>query len=165
MIYLAIVPNREKERSAGGRFFLFSCRRLRKGLWETILYQRFLDMKYISEFKYDFTNLGYLHCAILKALHRSQEKRVHKSKDMQFFLQNVPNEIFKIFEMLENNLKFTRAACWINSKISKRENTTLIIFLFCHYCWSLLWCNHWKSLKVGLWPSKNITLFASMKAL
>ena len=68
-------------------------------------------MKYISEFKYDFTNLGYLHRAILKALHSSQEKRVHKSKDMQFFLQNVPNEIFKIFEMLENNLKFTRAAC------------------------------------------------------
>ena len=154
----------------GEGFFYFPVRDwervCRKQLSLVKLYQRFSDMKYISEFKYGFTNLSYLHCAILKALHSFQEKRAHKSKDMQFFLQNVPNEIFKIFEMLENNLKFTRAACWINSKISKREeNTTLIIFLFCHYCWSLLWCNYWKSLKVGLWPSKNITLFVSMKAL
>ena len=40
-----------------------------------------------------------------------------------------------------------RAASWINSKISNRDkNTTLMIFLFCNYCWSLLWCNYWRSL-------------------
>ena len=55
-------------------------------------------------------NRVYLHCAILKALHSFQEKRALKSSDMQFFLQNFPNEIFKMFKMFENNLKLTRAA-------------------------------------------------------
>ena len=93
-------------------------------------------------------NRGYLHCTILKALHAFREKRDLKSRDMHIFLQNDPNEIFKIFKMFENNMKFTRAACWINSKISKRDKNTTLIFLFCHYCWSLLWCNHWKSLNL-----------------
>ena len=68
-------------------------------------------MKYRSEFKHDFNSYGYLHCTTLKALHNFQEKRTHKSRDMQFFLQNVQNEIFKIFKMFKNNLKFTGAAC------------------------------------------------------
>ena len=51
-------------------------------------------------------NRGYLHCAILKALHGFQEKRALKLRDMQFFLQNVLNKIFKIFKMFENNMKF-----------------------------------------------------------
>ena len=68
------------------------------------------DMKYRSEFKHGFTNRGYLHFAILKALHSFQEKRAHKSRDMQFFLENVQNEILKIFKMFQNNMKFTRAA-------------------------------------------------------
>ena len=64
------------------------------------------------------------------------------------FLQNVEYEIFKIFKTFRNNMKFTRAAYWINSKKRNSDkNTTLIIFLSCHYCWSLLWCNYWKSLK------------------
>ena len=79
-------------------------------------------------------NRGYLHCAILKVLHDFQEKRALKSRDMQFFFQNVPNEIFKISKMLESNMKFTRAACWINAKIS-------------NYCWSSLWSNYWMSLQ------------------
>ena len=53
---------------------------------------------------------GDLHSAILKALRSFQEKRDLKSNDMQFFLQNVPNEILKIFKMFENNMKFTREA-------------------------------------------------------
>ena len=70
----------------------------------------------------------YLHCAVPKALHSFREERALKSRDMQFFLQNFPNKIFRMFE---NNMKFTRAACWINSTISNRDkNTTLIIFLF-----------------------------------
>ena len=68
-------------------------------------------MKYRSEFKHGFTNHGCLPCAILKALQDFQEKRAHKSSDMQFFLQNVQNEIFKSFKMFKNNIKFTRAAC------------------------------------------------------
>ena len=55
-------------------------------------------------------------------------------------------KIFKILRMFKYNMKFIRAACWINSKISNRDqNTTLMIFLFCNYCWSSLWCNYWKS--------------------
>ena len=68
-------------------------------------------------------NRGYLHCTILKALHDFQEKRNLKSRDMHIFLQNDPNEIFKIFKMFEKNMKFTRATCWINSKISKIDKT------------------------------------------
>ena len=50
------------------------------------------------------------------------------------------------------NMKFTRAACWINSKINNRDkNTTLLVFLFYHYCWSLLWRNYWRFLM--LWNS------------
>ena len=68
----------------------------------------------------------------------------------KFFLQNVQNKIFKILEMFKTNMKFTKAGCWINSKISNRsKNTILIMFLFCHYCWSLLWCNYWRSLMLG----------------
>ena len=101
-------------------------------------------------------NRGYLHCTILKSLHGFQEKRALKSRDMQFFLQNVPNEIFKILKM-SSEQKFIRAACWINSKISNRDkNTTFMTFLFCHYCWSLLWWNYWKSLKSGSHHQKTL---------
>ena len=110
-------------------------------------------MKNRSKFKHGFTNRSYLHGAILKGLHGFPEKWAHKSRDLQIFLQNVQNDFlqnnFKIFRMFKNNMKFTRAACWINSKLSNRDkNITLITFL-CHYCWSFLWCNYWKSLKSG----------------
>ena len=98
-----------------------------------------------------------MYCAILKALHGFQEKRAHKSRDMQFFLQNFQNEIFNIFKMFKNNMKFIGGACWINSKISNNnrdKNTTLIIFFFCHYCWSLLWFNY--SLQSGSYLSKKL---------
>ena len=42
---------------------------------------------------------------------------------MQFFLQNVQNVIFKILKMFKDNTKFTTSACWINSKIRKRDKT------------------------------------------
>ena len=74
-------------------------------------------------------------------------KRAHKARDMQFFLQNVQNRIFKILEMFKSNMKFTRAACWIYSKISNRnKKTTFMIFLFLHYCKSWLWWNYCRSL-------------------
>ena len=53
--YVVDVP-----RSAEGRVFLFSCERLRRGLWETIVSNKavpeVLDMKYKSEFEHDFPN-------------------------------------------------------------------------------------------------------------
>ena len=100
-------------KSARGRVFLYSWDRLggvcRKLLSQVKLCQRlFRNMKYRSEFKHDFTNRGFLHCF--------KEKSVHKTRDMQFFLRNVQNEIFKILKIFKNNMKLTRAACWINSK-------------------------------------------------
>ena len=56
-------------------------------------------MKLRSKCNHGFTNRGCLHCAILKA---------YEARDMHFFLQNMQNEILKMFE---NNMKFTRAAC------------------------------------------------------
>ena len=113
-------------------------------------------MKYRSEFKHGFSNRGCLQYAFLKALHGFQEKRAHKSRDMQCFLQNFQNEIFKILKMFKHNMKFTRAACWIKSKISNRDkNTALMIFLFCQCCWSLLWCHYCKSLKFDSHFLKN----------
>ena len=125
-----------------------------------------LDRKDKSECKHGFTNRGCLHCAILKALHGFPKKRALKLRNMEFFLQNVQNEIFKIFKVFKNSMKFSRAACWINSiKINRCKSTILIIFLFCHYCWSLLWCNFWKSLKSVLPFHKKIVLFASIKVV
>ena len=48
--------------------------------------------------------------------------------------------------MFKNNMKFTRAASCINSKVSSGDNSTTLIFWCYHYCWSLLYCNCWKSL-------------------
>ena len=102
-------------KALGQGFFCFSGREWARGLQETIAsikpVPEVLDMKYRSEFKHGFTNRGCLQCAILKALNGFQEKRAHKSGDMQFFLQNVQNKIFKIFKMFKNNMKLTRAAC------------------------------------------------------
>ena len=42
-------------------------------------------MKYRSEFKHGLTNRGYLHCAILKALHSFQEKKGPQVKEYAFF--------------------------------------------------------------------------------
>ena len=116
-------------------------------------------MNYRSEFQNSFTDRGYLPCAILKALHGLQKKRAHKSRDMQFLLQNVQNDLLqndlKIFRMFKNNMKFTRAACWFNSKISNRDKYITLITFLCYYYWSFLWCNYWKSLKSGSHLPKN----------
>ena len=60
----------------------------------------------------------------------------------------------RLLKMSKNNMKLTSTACWINSKISNRENSTiLMIFLCSHNYWSLLWCNYWRSLI--LWNSTS----------
>ena len=40
-------------------------------------------------------------CTVLKALHGFKDKSAHKARDMQFFLENVQNEIFKILKMFK----------------------------------------------------------------
>ena len=109
-----------------------------------------LNMKFRLIFNHGFTNRGCLHCTILKALYGFKKKRARKARGRKYFLQNVQNEIFRILKIFENNMKFTRAACWISSKISNKDKSiTLIMFLFCRYYWSLLWCNCWRSLCYG----------------
>ena len=114
-------------------------------------------MNFISKFNHSFTNRDCLHCAVLEALYDFKEKRVHKADRQEicnFFIQNVQKEIFNILEMFENYMKFTREACWINWKISSRDkNTTLMIFLLYHFCWSSLWWNYWRSLI--MWNSNS----------
>ena len=60
-----------------------------------------LNITYIPEFKHGVTNHCCLHCAILKDLHGFHWKKAHKSRDMQCFLENVQNEILKIFKMFK----------------------------------------------------------------
>ena len=87
-------------------------------------------------------------CTVLfQKLYGFKEKRAHKGRDMQFFFWKCSMWNFKILKMFKNNMKFTRAAWCINSEINNRDkSTTLLIFLFCQYCWSLLWCNYWRFL-------------------
>ena len=86
------------------------------------------------KFNHGFTNQGCFRCDILKVLYGFEEKRDRKS------IFNAPDEIFGILKMFKNNKKFTRAACWISSKISDWDkSTTLTIFLCSHYCCSLWW--------------------------
>ena len=58
-----------------------------------------LTMKFISKFNNSFTNRGCLLRVILKAWYGFKEKRAHKVRDMQVFLQNVQNVISKILTM------------------------------------------------------------------
>ena len=60
-----------------------------------------------------------MHCAIVKALHGFQEKKAHKSRDMQFFLQNVQNEIFKIFK----TFKTTWNSPEQHAKLTQKQGT------------------------------------------
>ena len=46
-------------------------------------------------------------------------------------------------------------------KRNKGQNITLMIFLFCHYCWLLLWCNFSTSLMLWnstSWSRLNLTV-------
>ena len=61
-------------------------------------------------------------------------------------------KIFKILKMFNYNMEFMRAVSWVNSS-NRDKNTALMIFLLWNYCWSLLWCNYWRSLI--LWNSTS----------
>ena len=90
-------------RGAGERVFLFSWERLRGCHSASVVSSKAvpedLNMKFRSKFNHRFTNHGCLYWAISKA---------SKTRDLQFFLQNVANEILKMFKY---NMKLPRAAC------------------------------------------------------
>ena len=57
--------------------------------------------------------------------------------------------------MFKNNMIFTKAACWVNSKISNRDKNITFITFLCHYCFVILMVQLLKVFKVGLSPSKK----------
>ena len=65
-----------------------------------------------------------------------------QGKDMQFFIQNVKNEISNILKMFEYNIKLTRAACWITSFARKKKTgaSSPLVFFYpmrmVNYRWS-----------------------------
>ena len=63
------------------------------------------------------------------------KKRALKSRYMQFFLQNVQNGILKICEMFKNDVKFTRTARWMISKIINNYRT-LTLQKICFICFN-----------------------------
>ena len=71
-----------------------------------------------SRVNHDFTKHAYVHCAVLKSF---MAKRAHEARDNQFLFQNIQDKIFEIFKMFRNNIKFTRAAFWINLKLAKEK--------------------------------------------
>ena len=76
---------------------------------------RNLKLKFRSKFNHGFTNHGYLHCAVWKALYNFKIKRAQGARHNQFFFQNVQNnEIFEIFKMFKNN-------SWINVYYTKSK--------------------------------------------
>ena len=100
-------------------------------------------MKFRSKFYHGFT---YRDCTVLFQKLRRQEI-------CSFSIEMFNIKIFKTLKMFKYNMKFIRAACWIILISNRDKNTTLMMFLFCNYCWSLLWCNYWRSLM--LWNSTS----------
>ena len=71
--------------------------------------------KFRLKFNDEFTNRGYLHSAVWKALYNFEIKRAQEARHTQFFFQNVQNnEIFEIFKMFNNN-------SWINVYYTKSK--------------------------------------------
>ena len=81
-----------------------------------VKFSRNLNVKFRSKFNHGFTNQGYLHSAVWKALRNFKIKRDQEPRHNQFFFQNVQNnEIFEIFKMFENN-------SWINIYFTKSKS-------------------------------------------
>ena len=105
-----------------------------------------MNLSFRSIFNNRFTNHGCLRCASVKTLYNFEVKRVHEAINLSCI-------------MFKDNMKFTKAVCWTNWKVSKtNNNTTLIMFLRCQYWFSLLCYNYWSSLM--LW---SCTLYSCVK--
>ena len=67
-----------------------------------------MKLKFRSKCNHDFTNPGYLHSAVWKALYYFKIKKAQEARHSQFFFQNIQNrEIFKTFEMLKTTVELT----------------------------------------------------------
>ena len=82
-------------------------------------------MKLWSKFNLDFTNHGYLHRAVWKALYNFKIKRAQEARHNQLFFQNFQNnEIFEIFKNFKNN-------SWIKVYYTKSKPLQSLDCLFC----------------------------------
>ena len=101
-----------------------------------------MKLKFRSKFNHDFTNHGYLHSAVWKALYNFKIKRAQQARHNQFFIQNVQNnEIFEIFKMFKNN-------SWINIYYTKSKRLQSLDCLFCFQLKYLFLVNLVQKLKI-----------------
>ena len=74
-----------------------------------------MKLKFRSKFNHGFTNHGYLHSDVWKALYNFKIKTAQTAKNNQFLFQNYQNnEIFEIFKMFKNN-------CWTTFTTQKAK--------------------------------------------
>ena len=73
-----------------------------------VKFSRNMKVKFRSKFNHGFTNQGYLHSAVWKALYNFKIKRDQEARHNQFFFQNVQNnEIFEISKCLKTTVELT----------------------------------------------------------
>ena len=79
-----------------------------------------MNVEFRTKVNHGFIGHDCLHCAFLKP---------YKARDMQFFLQNVQNEIVKILKMFKYNMKFTRAPSILNKQQRQKHHAHDILIL------------------------------------
>ena len=103
-----------------GRVFLFSWERLGEDQWEPTASSKaapeYLNVEFRAKVNHGFTNRDCLHCAFVKA---------YQARDMQFFLQNVQNEMLNV----KYNMKFTRTPCILNKQQIQKHHAHDILIL------------------------------------
>ena len=83
-------------------------------------------MKFRSQFNHNFTDHGYLHSAVWKALYNFEKKRTQEAKHNQIFFQYVQyDEIFEIFKMFKNMLKVK----FDTKTNSNMQNSMMVAFI------------------------------------
>ena len=111
-------------RGVGRRFFCFSGRGW-KGVRRKLLPLIYWIWIWIWNL-YQNLIIALLKVAVCSVLFQKlytilRKKEPARQEICNFFLQN---GVFQILKMFKNNMKFTRKACWINSKISHRNRNT-----------------------------------------
>ena len=109
----------------------------------TIFYRTPLVAAFVSKIEQDWNlDQNLMMILLIKSVCPVPFCKVYKKprgKRLFNFPLKIFNIRFEIFKMFKKSIKFTKAACWTNSKISKRDNnTTFMMFLCCHYCWLIM---------------------------
>ena len=115
-VFLKISQNSQENTCTRVSFFLIKL----KTLWHRcflVNFAKFLrPLFFIEHLPWLLLLIVSICTAVLQALHAFQIKRDLKSRDMQFFLQDVPNEIFKIFKYLKTTWNPSEQPAELNQK-------------------------------------------------